>query len=81
MICGVTRSRDRWANRCNLISGAGYFGLSEDEADQIITIMKEKVLASWEATVVGQGGALRDCANIAHAIVSAYPGFEYPRPD
>jgi len=77
LACGIIPGRERWANRYNLISGAGYFGLDEGEAGEVITTMKSLVLASWEDAVLRQGGTQQDCANISHAIVSAYPSFEY----
>ncbi len=81
MSCGVTPGRERWANRLNLISGAGHFGVRDDEANEIITAMKGQVLASWQETFEIRGGTRQDQANIEHAIVSAYPGFEYPTTD
>ena len=81
MSCGVTPGRERWANRLNLISGAGYFGVRDDEANEIITVMKGQVLASWQETFEIHGGTRQDQTNIEHAIVSAYPSFEYPTTD
>ncbi len=43
--------------------------------------MKGQVLASWQETFEIRGGTRQDQANIEHAIVSAYPGFEYPTTD
>ena len=75
MTCGVTPGRERWANRLNLISGAQHFDLGAEEADTLITGMKEIVEGRWEDHVRIHGGTAQDGRNIAHAI--AYPGFEY----
>jgi serine/threonine-protein kinase HipA len=75
MACGVLSGRERWANRHNLISGAGYFGLSDEEADREITRVKAVVVRDWERCMRTQGGAEQDCVNVAHAV--AYEGFEY----
>ena len=78
MICGLAPGRDRWANRANLVSGCGYFGIGENEAQGIIATMKDIVLSNWEGAMTGRGATAQDRANISHAIVSSYPGFEYP---
>ncbi len=75
MTCGVTPRSERWANRLNLVSGAQHFGLGEDEADALITGLKEIVVGRWEDHVRSHGGTPQDCRNIAHAI--AYEGIEY----
>ena len=75
MACGVTPGRERWASRLNLVSGAQHFGLGAEEADTLITGMKEIVVGRWEDHVRVQGGTVQDGRNIAHAI--DYPGFEY----
>lgn len=75
MACGVTPGRERWANRENLVSGARHFGLSEEEADTLITRVKETVVRRWEVHVRSHGGTTQDCKNITHAF--AYEGFEY----
>ncbi len=75
MTCGETPGRERWANRLNLVSGAQHFRLGEDEADAVITTMKEIVVHRWEDHVRSHGGTAQDCRNIAHAI--AYEGLEY----
>ncbi len=75
MTCGVTPGRERWANRLNLVSGAQHFDLGIEEADTLITRMKEIVVGRWEDHVRIHGGTAQDARNIAHAI--AYPGFEY----
>ncbi len=75
MTCGVTPGRERWANRLNLVSGAQHFDLGIEEADTLITGMKEIIVGRWEDHVRIHGGTAQDARNIAHAI--AYPGFEY----
>jgi len=75
MTSGVMPGRERWANRLNLISGARHFDLGEDEADALITRMKEIVVSRWEDHVRSHGGTAQDRRNVAHAI--AYEGFEY----
>ena len=75
MTCGITPGRERWANRLNLVSGAQHFDLGIEEADTLITRMKEIVVSRWEDHVRIHGGTAQDARNIAHAI--AYPGFEY----
>ena len=75
MTCGVTPGRERWANRLNLVSGAQHFDLGIEEADTLITGMKEIIVGRWEDHVRIHGGTAQDGRNIAHAI--AYPGFEY----
>ncbi|MCH8813029.1 MAG: type II toxin-antitoxin system HipA family toxin [Gemmatimonadetes bacterium] len=78
MTCGLTPGRGRWANRLNLVSGAQHFGLDADEANTLVTGMKEIVVGRWEEHVRRHGGTAQDCRNIAHAI--AYEGFEYGAP-
>lgn len=75
MTCGMTPGRERWANRPNLVSGAQHFGLGADEADTLITGMKDIVTGRWEEHIRSHGGTVQDGRNIAHAI--AYQGFEY----
>ena len=75
MTCGVTPGRERWANRLNLVSGAQHFDLGIEEADTLITGMKEIIVGRWEDHVRIHGGTAQDARNIDQAI--AYPGFEY----
>jgi len=75
MTCGVTPGRERWANRLNLVSGAQHFDLGTEEADTLITGMKEIIVRRWEDHIRIHGGSAQDGRYIAHAI--AYPGFEY----
>jgi len=72
LICGV---EGRIARRSNLVSQAGRFGLTEEEADSIVGQVREVVAARWEGEVRSQGGTDRDIELIAPAFL--YPGFEY----
>lgn len=69
--------RPRWANRSNLLSGAEHFGLTKDEADEIISQMKATVLERWRSLVTELGGEEAFAEQIAHAFPDRYPGFEY----
>ncbi len=72
----------RWANRENLVSSAGHFGLAEAEAHGLISEMKAIVVQRWRDLISRfDKGAVVE-GQIAHAMVDAYPGFEYPaQPD
>lgn len=70
-------NRPRWANRSNLVSGAEHFGLSKDEADEIISSMKARVIDRWRPLVVELGGGEVFAEKISHAFPDRYPGFEY----
>ena len=72
LVCGV---EGRAARRSNLVSQAGRFGLTEEEADAIINEIREVVAARWESEVRRQGGTDRDLRLISSAFL--YPGFEY----
>lgn len=72
LVCGV---EGRVARRSNLVSRAGRFGLTPDEANSIIDGMKEVVLTQWEAEVRKLGGTTREIELIAPAFL--YSGFEY----
>jgi len=67
----------RWANRENLVSSAGHFGVSEAEAHGLISEMKEIVVSRWRGLISSfdKGAVVAD--QISHALVDAYPGFEY----
>lgn len=67
----------RWANRANLLSGASHFGLSRDEANDIIAQIKVTVMERWRPIVAELGGSERFQDQIAHAFPEAYPGFEF----
>ena len=68
----------RWANRENLVSSAGHFGLADEEAQGLISEMKEVVVSRWKdlISLVARGTIVAD--QIEHAFVDRYPGFEYP---
>ncbi len=68
----------RWANRDNLVSSAAHFGLSEAEADDLISEMKEIVVARWTDLISSFNKGTVIAERIAHAFADAYPGFEYP---
>ena len=68
----------RWANRENLVSSAGHFGLSEEEAHGLISEMKEIVVSRWSDLISSLPKGAVVAEQIAHALVDAYPGFEYP---
>jgi serine/threonine-protein kinase HipA len=72
LICGL---EGRVARRSNLVSQAGRFGLSNEEANNIIDGIREVVVARWEGEVRSHGGSDRDIELIAPAFL--YPGFEY----
>jgi len=71
MDCGLY---GRIARRENLVSGSRRFGLAPDEADRIITEMKEIVSTAWREEVRAAEGSEADCAAIERAFV--YEGFE-----
>jgi serine/threonine-protein kinase HipA len=66
----------RLASRQNLVSQSPRFGLIPEEANRIITEMKQTVARFWRTEVLRQGGSEHDCEVIEPAFV--YPGFEYP---
>jgi len=72
LTCGV---EGRVARRSNLVSQAARFGISEEDADSIISEVREVVAARWENEVRRLGGTNRDVERIAPAFL--YPGFEY----
>jgi len=76
LICGL---EGRAARRSNLISQAGRFGLSTDDANSIIDEIRDVVAARWESEVRRFGGTDRDSELIRPAFL--YAGFEYPSSD
>jgi serine/threonine-protein kinase HipA len=68
----------RWANRENIVSSAPHFGLSEDEADALISELKEIVVSRWRELLATVAERPAVAEQIAHAFVDRYPGFEYP---
>jgi len=72
LVCGV---EGRVARRSNLVSQAGRFGLTKEEAANLIDGIKEVVAARWDGEVRKYGGTDRDIELITPAFL--YPGFEY----
>jgi serine/threonine-protein kinase HipA len=64
MSCGT---QGRIARKDNLLSAAGRFLLSREEALQIIDKMIEVVRSEWEPSLRRAGGSDRDCAAVASA--------------
>ena len=71
LVCG---DAGRYANAQNLLSQAARFLLSDEEAREIVSAMRERVKSSWYEVARGQGVSERDCERIAGAF--AYPGFD-----
>lgn len=67
----------RWANRANMKSSAGHFGLSESEADELISEMKEIVVSEWRSIAGEVAPGVEIVDQIEHAFPENYPGFEY----
>ena len=59
----------RWANRANLIGGAGRFLLHSDEAAAIFDRVVGTIRSSWLETMRSSGVSERDCDRIRHAIL------------
>ncbi len=76
-VCETGGDRSRWANRSRLISGAPHFGLTEPEANGLISEMKARVLERWRPLLTELGGGDIFAEQIAHAFPDRYPGFEY----
>jgi len=72
LVCGV---EGRVARRSNLVSQSGRFGLTEEEAGNIIDGIRDVVATRWEGEVRRYGGTDRDIELIIPAFL--YPGFEY----
>ncbi|MFQ5705268.1 MAG: type II toxin-antitoxin system HipA family toxin [Gemmatimonadales bacterium] len=66
----------RVARRDNILSQAARFGLSPEDANDVIDGMKRLVGAEWRKAVRAAGGSDRDVTAIERAF--AYEGFEYP---
>jgi serine/threonine-protein kinase HipA len=73
LTCGA---HGRAACRENLVSAAGRFGLTREEADAIVDEIRNVVGRLWHTEVRAQGGSERDCERIASAFL--HEGFEYP---
>jgi serine/threonine-protein kinase HipA len=67
----------RWANRGVLLSGAAHFGYEQDEAEALITAMKEHICEVWRTRLFEIGGTPVLAEQVAHAFPDRYPGFEY----
>jgi serine/threonine-protein kinase HipA len=72
MECGA---QGRFANAANILSQHPRFLLDREEAEKIVTEMKEQVAATWEETVLASGASQRDIDAIRSAFV--YPGFSH----
>lgn len=72
MTCGP---QGRYANRANIVSGAGRFLMSRADAQGIFDRTVEIVRGSWHAAMRRAGVSDRDCATIAGAIL--YEGLFY----
>lgn len=78
MDIGADRNADpRWANRSNIVSSAGHFGLPETEADRLISEMKDLVVFRWRAVAQEVAPGFDVADQIEHAFPDRYPGFEY----
>jgi serine/threonine-protein kinase HipA len=72
MQCG---DQGRFANAANILSQHARFLLAREEAEKIITGMKEQITKTWEETVLASGASHRDADAIRSAFV--YPGFSH----
>jgi len=70
MVCG---DQGRFANAANILSQHARFLLERDEAQKIITDMREQVASTWYDTVRASGVSIQDAETIRSAFV--YPGF------
>ncbi len=70
MLCG---DQGRFANAANILSQHTRFLLERDEAQKIITEMKEQVASTWYETARACGVSVQDTDTIHSAFV--YPGF------
>ncbi len=64
MVCGRF---GRWANRDNLLSGAGRFLLSQSEATAIFDAVRTTVNARWRDVLRQAGASKADCEAVASA--------------
>lgn len=72
MACGT---QGRIARRENLLTAAGRFLLSDEEAAKVIDSMVEMARGEWDSNLRRAGVSKKDCATIATALV--YEGFFY----
>jgi len=59
----------RYANRANLISSAGAYRLSEQDAGAIFDAMAETVRSRWHSVFRREGVSERDCETVSRAFV------------
>lgn len=64
----------RRATRANLLSGCARFGITAEDASEIIDRLRAIVAKNWEATVRHHGATQADCIAIQPAF--AIPGFD-----
>ncbi|WP_315921751.1 HipA domain-containing protein [Mesorhizobium sp. SP-1A] len=65
----------RWANRNNLISQCGHFGIEVGQAETLIDDMKTQIEQTWNPTFRAAGVSEADCEKVRSAFV--YEGFSY----
>lgn len=68
-------SHGRWANRENLISQCGHFGIEAEQAETIIDDMKAQIELTWHPIFRAAGVSEADCELVRSAFV--YEGFSY----
>ena len=73
MECG---NQGRFANATNILSEHGRFLLEREEAEKIVSGMKEQVEKTWRQTALACGVSAKDVETIRGAFV--YPGFSRP---
>lgn len=76
MACGT---QGRIARKQNLLTAAGRFLLSNEEAETMIDAMVIIVRTEWDATLRRAGASDKDCTSIASALI--YEGFFYDTKD
>ena len=72
MTCGLAAGRR--ATKANLLSGSLRFGLTAEEAENIIDRMRTFVAATWESAILSNGGSQADCEAVRPAF--DIPGFD-----
>lgn len=75
LVCG---DQGRYANRANLLTACGRFGLSREEAAAILDDIVDKVRSQWRSTMRRAGVSEPDCERVASAFV--YAGLHYAVP-
>ncbi len=71
-MCG---DRGRFANGANMVSQCARFLLGREEAQSIITEMKDHIRRNWLDIARKAGVTIKDCELISLAFV--YPGFDF----